>query len=103
MSAQLSPRTQAALEQIGEDESLYSDITEHTAGALQHWLAQQLRAAQELDDASFEQWFSQLREVAHTAVRTAPDDPTAVVATASRMLVNERRDRRRARMYAIGT
>lgn len=86
MTAHISPRTQAALEQISEDESLISDVTDTTATVVINWLTEQITASADQDDATFEQTITQLRRIARSAARSSDDDPATFLAKANAQL-----------------
>lgn len=75
MAQEVSTRVQQALEQIGEDETLTSDLTDPAATALLEWLTQQVQAADAApDDAAFQQQVKAIRSAAKSAARTAADE-----------------------------
>ena len=75
MSQEVSTRVQIALEQIGEDESLTSDLTDPAATALLDWMTQQIQAADAApDDDAFRQQVAAIRSAARTAAKTAADE-----------------------------
>jgi hypothetical protein len=75
MSQETSTRVQQALEQIGEDESLTSDLTDPAATALLDWIGQQIRAADAAtDDVLFRQQVMAIRSAARSAAKSAADE-----------------------------
>ena len=78
----LNPRTQAALERISEDETLYSDVTDDTAATILEWLTTQITAADAQDDAIFEQTMTTLRRTARSAARASNDNAGQFLALA---------------------
>ncbi|HEY0606982.1 MAG TPA: hypothetical protein VGD58_28950 [Herpetosiphonaceae bacterium] len=75
MAQEVSTRVQLALEQIGEDETLTTDLTDPAATALLEWITQQVQAADAApDDAAFQQQVKAIRSAAKSAARTAADE-----------------------------
>lgn len=81
MDQEVSTRVQQVLEQIGEDESLTSDLTDPAATALLDWITQQIQAANAVvDDQAFQERVSTVRAAARKAAKIAADeDLTATV------------------------
>lgn len=89
MTARHLQRAQLALEQIGEDEALTGDLTDHAAQALVLWIEAQIVALDVLDDARFDQAVMRVRRAARQAARQAAMDEVRVVEYARAALLKE--------------